>query len=201
MKKLMILAAMLAAVVSANAQVKELRHEIGVTYGIGYSIIGDGIGVGLSSIITGYDLENDKRFGSLSLEYYYHLKPRFAIGLVGCFSTFSNDLVDKGTYQVDGTRKRTYVTVMPSIKYYWVNNEHFGFYSKLAAGVMFDTDTYKPSNNKINSGNKNSETSGYFGFQISPIGLEAGSKNVRGMVEFGFGEQGVAALAGLKFKF
>jgi hypothetical protein len=66
---------------------------------------------------------------------------------------------------------------------------------------MFDTDTYKPSNNKINSGNKNSETSGYFGFQISPIGLEAGSKNVRGMIELGFGEQGVGALAGLKFKF
>lgn len=192
---------MMAAVVSANAQVKDLRHEIGVTYGIGYSTIGDGIGVGLSSLITGHDLENGKRFGSLSLEYFYHLKPRFAIGLVGSFSTFSNDLVAKDTHQVDGTRKRTYVTVMPSIKYYWVNNEHFGFYSKLAAGVMFDTDTYKPSNNNINNGEKLSESSAYFGCQISPIGLEAGSKNVRGMIELGFGEQGVGALAGLKFKF
>ena len=97
MKKLMILAAMLAAVVSANAQVEDLRHEIGITYGIGYSTIGDGIGVGLSAAFTGYELKNDKSFGSLSLEYYYHLKPRFAVGLVGCFSTFSNDLENRET--------------------------------------------------------------------------------------------------------
>ena len=84
---------------------------------------------------------------------------------------------------------------MPSLKYYWVNKDHFGFYSKLAAGVMFDSDSYKAN------GNKNSESSAYFGCQVSPVGLEAGSKNIRGMVEFGFGEQGVGALAGLKFKF
>ena len=195
MKKLMILAAMLAAVVSANAQVEDLRHEIGITYGIGYSTIGDGIGVGLSEAFTGYKLTNDKSFGSLSLEYYYHLKPRFAVGLVGCFSTFSNDLENRETKKIEGDRTRTYITVMPSLKYYWVNKDHFGFYSKLAAGVMFDSDSYKAN------GNKNSESSAYFGCQVSPVGLEAGSKNIRGMVEFGFGEQGVGALAGLKFKF
>lgn len=195
MKKLMILAAMLAAVVSANAQVEDLRHEIGITYGIGYSTIGDGIGVGLSAAFTGYELKNDKSFGSLSLEYYYHLKPRFAVGLVGCFSTFSNDLENRETKKIEGDRTRTYITVMPSLKYYWVNKDHFGFYSKLAAGVMFDSDSYNAN------GNKNSESSAYFGCQVSPVGLEAGSKNIRGMVEFGFGEQGVGALAGLKFKF
>jgi hypothetical protein len=39
-----------------------------------------------------------------------------------------------------------------------------------------------------------------FNFQASLLGIEAGGQNVRGFVELGMGEQGVA-LAGIRCKF
>ncbi len=137
MKKivLMVVAAMMATM-NVNAQVENLRHEIGVTYGTGVSTIGDGLGVGMGAALTGTDLKNDKSFGSLSLEYFYHLNnPRMAVGAVACFSKFSNDIEDKATSKIEGDRTRSYYTFMPAFKYYWVNKNYFGFYSKAAAGV------------------------------------------------------------------
>ena len=53
MKKLMIMVvAAMMATVNVNAQVENLRHEIGVTYGTGVSVFGDGLGEGLGRAIA-----------------------------------------------------------------------------------------------------------------------------------------------------
>lgn len=200
MKKmiLMVAAAMMTAV-SAMAQSDEPRHEIGISYGAGVSLIGDGIGHGVGEGIfdslTGRDWTNDKQFGTLGVEYFYHLDdPRMAVGGIVTFSRFGEDVEYKG--QKEGERKRTYISVMPSFKYYYVNKKSFGLYSKVAAGAMMLSSSTKD----LTTGKDKSDSKFYFMCQASLLGMEVGSQNLRGFVEAGIGEQGIV-LAGVKVKF
>ena len=70
-------------------------------------------------------------------------------------------------------------------------------YSKLAAGFTLRRETAKPSNQNMSDA---SESAMHFNWQASLLGIEAGSSVLRGFVEVGVGEQGVA-LAGVRFKF
>ena len=131
MKKIMmmVVAAMMVTV-NANAQVEDLRHEIGVTYGTGLSVFGDGIGEGLGLAIAngmfgggkfGTETYDEKDFGTLSLEYFYHLNnPRVAIGGILGYATTSQKYRYHNSKVYEGDRSSSYYTVMPSFKYYWV---------------------------------------------------------------------------------
>ena len=201
MKKFLVLVvAAISATMSVNAQVEDLRHEIGVTYGTGNVIFGDGIGNAFEAIFNSLrdvKADNEKQFGTLSLEYFYHLNdPKVAIGLIGAYSKESRDL-EKNDTKI-GDAEKTNFTIMPAIKNYWSNKEHFGFYSKIAFGVTFHSE--KSTSSKYESDNyDNSKT--YFATQISPIALEAGIKNLRAFLELGWGEQGTIAFIGLRAKF
>ncbi|MBQ6202545.1 MAG: hypothetical protein IJK46_00415 [Prevotella sp.] len=201
MKKyfVMVVAAMMATM-NVNAQNEDLKHEIGVSYGGGISLIADGIGNavgrGLWEGITGYEWTNDKQFGTLAVEYFYHTNdPKLAVGGIVTYSQYGEDVVKKDSRQVTGERTRRYISVMPSVKYYWVNKNHFGLYTKVAAGAMLLSE--KSKDKEINKDESNSKI--YFMGQLSPVGVEFGGK-FRGFVEAGFGEQGIV-LAGLKYKF
>lgn len=188
----------LMAMVCVQAQDENPRHEIGVSYGLGVSLIGDGIGnavsAGIFDALTGYEWTNKKNFGTLGVEYFYHLAdaPRTAIGGIFTYARYGED-VEKGGVK-EGERTRSYMTLMPSVKYYYVNGKNFGLYSKVAAGVMMMR-AKSESNGK-------SDTNSDFRFmcQASLLGLEAGSQNFRCFFELGAGEQGII-LAGLKYKF
>jgi len=201
----MVAVALIAAMnVNVNAQSNsELKNEVSVTYGAGYmSAIIDAFGAGLGDAIVDYatdrDWANDSYSGTFGVEYFRHLNnPKLAVGGIATYTHYGEDVINKNENdKVVGERSRNYFTVMPAIKYNWVNKEHFAFYSKAAAGVMvlFDEDT-----DKENSKYSNSDTFTTFTFQVSPVGVEFGG-TVRGFVELGFGEQGIA-LAGLKYKF
>ena len=188
----------LMATVCVQAQDENPRHEIGVSYGLGVSLIGDGIGnavgAGIFDALTGYEWTNKKNFGTLGVEYFYHLAdaPRTAIGGIFTYARYGED-VEKGGVK-EGERTRSYMTLMPSVKYYYVNGKNFGLYSKVAAGVMMMR--------AKSEGNGKSDTNSDFRFmcQASLLGLEAGSQNFRCFFELGAGEQGII-LAGLKYKF
>ena len=198
MKKLSFLFAALMAVMSLQAQDEKPHHEIGVSYGAGVSLIGDGIGnsvgTGLFDALFGYNWTNRKEFGSLGLEYFYHLSdnPRVALGGILTYARYGEDVEKDGVKK--GDRKRTYMTLMPSVKYYYVDGKNFGLYSKAAVGVMM-----LHSKSSMNS-QSDSDSSFRFMGQASLLGVEAGSQNLRGFLEFGIGEQGIA-LIGLKCKF
>ena len=84
---------------------------------------------------------------------------------------------------------------MPAIKWYFVNKDAFGLYSKAAVGAAFLSNTEKD----LQTGKSKDDNGTYFLFQLSFIGVEFG-KQFRGFAEAGVGEQGFL-LAGIRYKF
>ena len=200
MKKILVFAVVaMMSVMGVKAQSDEPRNEIGVSYGLGISLIGDGIGhgigEGLFDAMVGRKWTNDKQFGSLALEYFRHLdNPRVAVGGIVTYSQFGEDVEYQGSKE--GERTRKYISVMPSVKYYYVNKKSFGMYSKLGVGGML----LNSKSEDTKSGKSDSDSKLYFAYQVSLLGLEAGSQNIRAFLEAGVGEQGIV-LAGLRCKF
>ena len=199
MKKYFVMAVVaLMTTMNVNAQSDDPLNEIGVSYGLGVSLIGDGIGNGIGFALfeswSGRKLTNDKQFGSLGVEYFRHLdNPRMAVGAIATYAQYGEDVEDNN--QKVGERTRHYFSLMPAFKYYYVNGKNFGMYSKLAAGAMMSV--FKSEDTK---GGSDSDSKLYFMYQVSALGIEFGSQNFRGFLEAGAGEQGIV-LAGLKYKF
>jgi hypothetical protein len=200
MKKIFVFAVVIMiSAMGAKAQSDEFRNEIGVSYGLGISLIGDGIGNGIGAgifdALTGRKWTNDKQFGSLAVEYFRHLdNPRWAVGGIVTYSQCGEDVEYQNAKE--GERIRKYISVMPSVKYYYVDKKSFGLYSKLGVGGMLLN--WKSEDTK--NGKTDSDSKFYLTCQISLLGLEAGSQNIRGFLEAGAGEQGIV-LAGLRCKF
>jgi hypothetical protein len=196
---LMIVAVFFCGTLSAQAQnvEYETKHEIGVSYGgAPFSVwakIGQALDDAIISGFTGgsYKCENSSWFGSLSGEYFYRIDPAFSVGGIACFSQDNDDCFLNNVKTGDRTTR--FIKVMPAVKWDYLRRNNFGMYMKFGAGYTFEhvSETYK--------GEKGSDNSGFFNLQVSLLCAEAGSKNVRGFVEVGFGEQGIA-LAGLRCK-
>ena len=196
MKKTLIAAvALCMATLNGNAQSAgygETRHEVAVSYGcLSNSQIFDDFGeIGGALVHTKY--ENKKSFGPISVEYFYHLKPWLGVGGIAAYGNFKEDAYLFG--DKIGESKNHYITVMPAAKFDWLRRKNFGLYSKLAVGATlrnekFEADTHTDDDNEV-----------HFNWQVSAIGIEAGSPTVRGFAEVGMGEQGML-LAGLRYKF
>lgn len=199
MKKILVTVAVaLMAAMSVNAQNEELRHEVSVAYGgPSLSQFGSGLGEGLGLAFTNSEYDDGNIFGPISAEYFYHPNnPRLAVGGIITYSKWDSDVLRRSNHNDKlGERNRNYLSVMPGIKWYWVNKNSFGFYSKAAAGPMFvfcKSEDYESNKSLTQNGT-------YFLFQCSPIGIEFGGK-FRGFAEIGLGEQGVL-LGGLRYKF
>lgn len=181
----------------AQAQ-SELRHELSLSYGFGStSQLGDGIGEGISSILSGTEYDDGFVLGPISAEYFYHFNnPRLAVGGIVSYSKWDSDILMKsGSHEKVGERNRNYIAVMPAVKWYWINKNSFGLYSKGAMGAAFLNSTEK----SYATDTSNDDNGTYLMFQLSFIGAEFG-KQFRGFAELGVGEQGFV-LAGLRYKF
>lgn len=189
--------AVMMATANVNAQAGyDTKHEIGISYGAGCSSdIINSFGGALGRALAGSRSENESRFGTIALEYFYHASEVIAVGGIAGFAQSKED-----TYYRDskmGKNTDTYITIMPSVKFNWLRKDHFGMYSKLAAGVMFSKFKYE---SERNSNNDDSSNKTNFNWQASLIGAEAGGANFRAFAELGFGEQGII-LGGIRFKF
>jgi hypothetical protein len=185
--------------VPAQAQDEDTRHEVSVSYGgIPNSIWIDAF-TDIVPAMFGEKHETKHRIGPVGLEYYYHTSPLIGVGAVAVFATSKQDCLYKDTKTSVITK--SFYTVMPSIKFNWLRKEHWGLYSKVAAGATYArfNDEDCDDNGKKTGENAVSKDL-LFNFQASLIGVEAGSAHLRGFAEFGVGEQGMA-LAGLRFKF
>ena len=200
MKKILLMAvAALIATVNVSAQEGyDTKHEIGISYGFGSnSDIINGFGGGLGKALGGARSENRMRFGALSAEYFYHVSEVIGVGGILSYARYKEDVYWRSDDTKSGVDTNNYFTIMPSVKFNWLRKDHFGMYSKLAAGVSL-------CNFKSENENKNSESETEnqvkFNWQASLIGIEAGGSRLRGFAELGFGEQGIGLL-GIRYKF
>ena len=176
MKKLLLFSVFaLAAIFNIHAQ-NEWKHEIGVSYGVGaFTDINSSY---IDGIFTG---KQTKYIGAFGAEYFYRPKSALGVGIVGTFGTCKWAGSDKA--------RTKYFSIMPAVKYNWMNREHISLYSKVALGVLIGMEN-------IDSQDK---TKAAFAWQASVMGAEFGSA-FRGFLELGFGEQGLL-VAGLRYKF
>ena len=198
MKKIMMMVAVaLMTAMNVNAQNENLRNELSLSYGVGsLAQFGDGLGEGIGLIFSDKEYDDGFILGPITAEYFYHFNnPRLAVGGSLSYSKWDSDVLNRKSHEKVGECNRNFFSVMPSVKYYWVNKNHFGLYSKAAAGVGILTNKSKD----FETMKDKKETSVYFMFQASLIGAEFGGK-VRGFVELGVGDQGFLQ-AGVRYKF
>ena len=85
---------------------------------------------------------------------------------------------------------------MPAVKFNFLRKKNFGLYSKAALGVTYRTEFIDYDDGSEDYDEKDL----LLNWQLSFIGIEAGSPYLRAFAELGIGEQGVVC-AGLRYKF
>ena len=177
MKKfLVIVVVAMMTVVNVNAQ-SELLNEVSIAYGGGAN--SDIVSTIAKGMFTGKQLNY---WGPISLEYFrYNEGGKLAFGAVAAVSGCK--------WEDDTNAKSTYFTLMPAIKYKWLNSGMFSMYSKAAVGATLMKD----------SGFDKNDSRVMFNWQASLIGMEFGT-NLRAFAEVGMGEQGIV-LGGVRVRF
>lgn len=200
---------------SAQAQYYETENEISVSIGTASNseilgAISDFSSVLASALVTGiitggqyvgYADYSDKSYTTpIAVGYYRHLSKLIAVGGYAAYNGVKRDIYAKWqdsnnntTTEKIGKARRNNFSLMPSVKFHWVRTKNFGFYSKLGVGATLSHESQEGDSKYTNS-------QVFFNFDITPIGLDAGSQAFRGFLEFGMGEQGVLC-AGLRYKF
>lgn len=181
----------------AQAQ-DETRHEVSVSYGVAPNSIWINIVGDIFSSVMGATYDKVSLVGPVGLEYHYRVSPLIGVGAVTTFNKYDEEETYKSTTTIRS--KYSYFSLMPSVKFNWLRRDHWGMYSKIAAGASLRHCTFDTTAAADNAKNKRTYNDVFFNFQVSALGIEAGSQNVRGFAELGIGEQGVG-LAGVRFKF
>ena len=198
MKKILVLAAVaMMTAMSVNAQngYDDTKHEVAISLGVwsNSEIIDAFENVG--GALVGARFENEKFTGPISAEYFYHVKNWLGVGGILAYGQCEQDVYFVG--KKDGVSKNTYLTLMPAVKLDWLRKKHFGIYSKLAFGATLRNEKYDSDSD---SSKDDSDSEVHVNWQASLLGMEFGGPTIRGFLELGTGEQGIA-LVGLRYKF
>ena len=178
--------------------------------------IGEGLGKAMATMMTFglYDAsktsKDEKTSPAYTVQYLYRVSPNLKIGGAVTYQhtsyTLSVKNKDTGAYDDVAKNRNNYFTVMPTVKASWFDRKNISLYSKVAAGVCI---AFKDSKVKSGVSDEDAKTllkevetkkGTRFGYQVSPIGCEFGSKNIRAFVELGYGFQGLG-MAGLSIQF
>lgn len=149
--------------------------------------------------------------GGLYLNYYYHLNHTVAFGgYLGIFNAsetlgFHEDYFYDNRQNTDIRRGYTdikghSVFLMPSSKLSWLNNRWCSLYSKLSAGLHFQSlylDSEGLSEEEIAPYDKSHVSLAY---SVVPFGLEIGKRNIRWFMEVGIGSN-TNFITGFSYRF
>ena len=194
----MIVSVLLCVPVHAQEEL-ETRHEISLSYGAIPNSIWIDFFSDVIPAMFGENTDNSHYIGPIGLEYYYHTSQLVGVGAIAVFATNNEDVFVKD--ELDSHRIRSYYTLMPAVKFNWLRKNNWGLYSKAAIGASLarSSDQDYDDNGKL-TGEKKHTNDVLFNFQATLIGVEAGSRQVRGFFELGVGEQGIL-LGGVRYKF
>jgi len=200
MKKLILIvtaALMMAVNVNAQEGYEDTKHEVAIVFGIESN--SQWIDT-FENIFSNYTYENDRYMEPISAEYFYHLNKMLGLGAVFVYGNHKQDLYDRWSSSKDkiriGKSSNSYYTLMPAVKFNFVRKKNFGLYSKAALGVTYRTESIDYTDDSDDYDEKGL----LLNFQLSFIGIEAGSPYLRGFAELGVGEQGIVC-AGIRYKF
>lgn len=183
-KKLLLVAvAVLFAATSSFAQGSR-RQEITLSYGVApvtdwidsYSNLLSGSVVGADTKSTGW--------GAVTVGYGFRLIGGLKIGAQVVYS--SNSQTVQGTGSDVSYR---YWSVVPNLKWNWLNLKIVSIYARVGAGVTFARASYEAR----------SEKSTQLAFQVSPLGVEVGGR-LAAYAEAGIGTSG-SLVAGIRYRF
>ena len=200
MKKLLVIAAaMLLAATGANAQegYDNTKHEVAVGYGILSNSQWLDIFAEVAVMEAGATFSNENFVGTCSAEYLYRATNWLGLGCIFAFGQSSMDYTTQASGPREGFVTNRYFSLMPAVKLDWLRTKYFGMYSKLAVGYTYRTiavDYEDVAKEDVN------DHLGHLNWQASLLGIEAGGPQLRGYLEAGVGEQGVA-IVGLRYKF
>ena len=169
-KKLLMAAAVVAMAVPAAAQGSR-RSEVSVSYGV--APVTDWID-SYSDMLTGLftNANTDlKGWGAVTVGYSFRLIG--SLRLRGAGSEIRN----------------RYWSLLPNVKWNWMNLKVVSFYSRLGAGASFSRSEVGGESGK----------STQFAFQVSPVGVEVGGR-VAAYAEAGIGTSG-CLLVGVRYRF
>lgn len=198
MKKSVLFSAFVALMTIVGVQTAmaqdEFKHEVAISYGaLSNSQIIDVFEEAITAPFQGNTtLKDDKFFGPISAEYFYHLEPWIGIGGILVYGQKKGDLYSDSDNKKVGENKNTYLTVMPAAKFDWFRRANVGLYSKVGVGVTLRHEVIEEINYD--------ESKMHVNWQLTAIGVEVGSKQIRAFAELGMGEQGIF-LGGIRCKF
>lgn len=183
LRKILIAAAVVLVAAPALAQGSR-RSEVSVSYGIApvtdwidsYSDMLTGIVAGSDTDLTGW--------GSVTVGYNFRLIGSLRLGAQVVYSSNDQKIRNSGS-----EISNRYWSVMPNVKWNWLNLKIVSFYSRLGAGASF-------SKAKVGD---HSDTSRQFAFQVSPVGVEVGGR-IAAYAEAGIGVSG-CLLVGARYRF
>lgn len=198
MKKILwMVVAAIMTIMSAQAQ--NTKQEVAVSLGAwsNSEIINAFETIG--SAMVGVKTDDGDFFGPISVEYFYHVQPWLGVGAIAAYGQMTQNfyLTSKSNGR-DGEFKNNYLTLMPAVKFDWLRKSHFGMYSKLAFGATLRHEKIDYDDNSSYDDHNDSEL--HVNWQLSFLGIEAGGERLRGFMELGNGEQGIA-LVGVRYKF
>ena len=222
MKKIQFMSLMALMLLVSNTTMAQIDSKSEISFSVGAGTpnergigeaLGEGFAKAIASAITGglYDPNTTKRDDSSSLafnlQYLYRVAPKIKVGGAVTYQHTNATLLvadNNGTYHDAAKANNDYFTVMPVAKFMWIEKNHIGLYSKAAAGICIASNSAKACSG-FGAAEKyvdeiKSDKGTRFAYQVSAIGFEAGSKNIRGFVELGYGFQGFAQ-AGVSVKF
>jgi hypothetical protein len=186
MKKLVALLLCLIVVCPVFAKNDTDKNEFSITYGqitvpqAAY-VLGGVFGAMFS--LGHFSFENAHFVGGAGVEYVHYVNDWLGFGgavLCDYMTATAMNVDSEGKKTPNGKFNLGIVSAMPEVKFAWLNREHVGLYSKLAAGAGLFFANGSDAKDNIS-----------FAFQATPIGVDFGGERFRGFVEAGVGMQGI----------
>ncbi len=130
-------------------------------------------------------------FGSLGIGYSVELIPWLELAIPFIYSSSQGTLYSQDMTRTFDTFTDTWFSLVPNLKINWMATKYFSLYSRAGAGFSLVS-------RKVDHGNW-VQSNMAPAWQLSPIGIEAGSKVVAFFAEAGYGFYGTVSF-GLKVK-
>lgn len=185
-----------AMMLFTTALAQESKHEVRVGYGlVSSNMVIDAFSDFLATGLTaGYYTSKNKSFtGAFNLGYKYAISDVAHLGGTFAYEKGSSDAYYN--WGVKGGKFRNeYFTIAPELDVEYFKTDLLSVYALAGVGGTFTTRNYTS-----NEGEKEDESTLYFNFQVTPVGVKVG-KSVGVFGEFGFGYKGLLNL-GLFAKF